>query len=547
MAENFLLDLSQDIGQLLTTGDGHDLIIQAGEGQNMKELIAHSLILSARSTYFKTALSKEWAKKENGVIIFKKPNISPEIMELILNYLYTGLVNFDKQNSVKVLKLLVASDELNLQKLSDYIQTYLIDNQAEYLKNDTVDVLQITFRYESCEGLRKFCLDSICEDPKILFESPKFTSLEKDLIILFLKNNELEMEEIEIWEFVLKWALARMSTQHNVDNLSQWTSSNFEELEKILHDLIPHIRWFQIPSKLFWRKVNPFKSIFPKQLYEDIMGYYCDPDTPPTNAILPLRRNLSYIDSVLIERDHLSVIASWIDKKEKSFYNTRSTPYSFTLLYRASRDGFEAAKFHELCDNKGSTIMISKLKENDRLIGGYNPLSWHPYNSHVNSNGSWQSTSDSFLFSFASRDGFEAAKFHELCDNKGSTIMISKLKENDRLIGGYNPLSWHPYNSHVNSNGSWQSTSDSFLFSFTKKEEINSAYITRVNLNSQVYAVCYGLNYGPAFGSGWDLIINRNNIIKTCGSGTYLDVYNIINSGHNHILEDYEVYQVVKK
>ncbi|CAB5332309.1 unnamed protein product [Rhizophagus irregularis] len=125
--------------------------------------------------------------------------------------------------------------------------------------------------------------------------------------------------------------------------------------------------------------------------------------------------------------------------------------------------------------------------------------------------------------------------------------MISKLKENDRLIGGYNPLSWHPYNSHVNSNGSWQSTSDSFLFSFTKKEEINSAYITRVNLNSQVYAVCYGLNYGPAFGSGWDLIINRNNIIKTCGSGTYLDVYNIINSGHNHILEDYEVYQVVKK
>jgi hypothetical protein len=32
------------------------------------------------------------------------------------------------------------------------------------------------------------------------------------------------MEEID------KWALERMSTQHdNVDNLSRWTSSNFEE------------------------------------------------------------------------------------------------------------------------------------------------------------------------------------------------------------------------------------------------------------------------------------------------------------------------------
>ncbi|RGB43238.1 hypothetical protein C1646_661555 [Rhizophagus diaphanus] len=480
MAENFLLDLSQDIGQLLTTGNGHDLIIQTGEGQNIKEFFAHSLILSARSTYFKTALSKEWTKNENGVIIFKKPNISPKIMELILKYLYTGLINFDKQNGAKVLKLLVASDELNLQKLSDHIQTYLIDNQAEYLKNDPVDILRITFQYESCEGLRKFCLDSICEDPKILFESLKFTSLEKDVIILFLKNNELEMEEIDIWEFVLKWALARMSTQHNVDNLSQWTSSNFEELEKILHDLIPHIRWFQIPSKLFWKKVNPFKSIFPKQLYEDIIGYHIDPDTPPINAILPLRRNL---DSVLIKRDHLSIIASWIDKKEKSFYNIKSTPYLFKLLYRASRDGFEAAKFHELCDNKGSTIMISKLKENGRLIGGYNPLSWHPYNSHVQHN------------------------------------------------------------------GTWQLTSESFLFSFTKQEEIDSAFLTRVagDNRCQIYAVCYNLCYGPAFGVGWDLIIEHNNIIKSYGNAVYSGVNNIMNSGQNYILEDYEVHQVVNK
>ncbi|RGB43242.1 hypothetical protein C1646_681276, partial [Rhizophagus diaphanus] len=103
--EKFSLDLSQDIEQLLTTGDGHDLIIQAGEGQNMIEFFAHSLILSARSTYFKSALSKEWAKKVNGIIIFKKPNNSPEIIELILKYFYTGLVNFDKQNGAQMLKL----------------------------------------------------------------------------------------------------------------------------------------------------------------------------------------------------------------------------------------------------------------------------------------------------------------------------------------------------------------------------------------------------------------------------------------------------------
>ena len=69
MAESFLLsDFLQDIEQLFSTGNNYDLIIQAGEGQNMKEFFVHSLILSARSTYFKTALSKEWAKKENGIL-----------------------------------------------------------------------------------------------------------------------------------------------------------------------------------------------------------------------------------------------------------------------------------------------------------------------------------------------------------------------------------------------------------------------------------------------------------------------------------------------
>ncbi|CAB4473387.1 unnamed protein product [Rhizophagus irregularis] len=123
--------------------------------------------------------------------------------------------------------------------------------------------------------------------------------------------------------------------------------------------------------------------------------------------------------------------------------------------------------------------------------------------------------------------------------------MISKFKENGQLIGGYNPLSWHPYNSYTNSNGSWQSTSDSFLFSFTRKEEINSAFLTRVK-NSGVYAVCYDSNYGPAFGDGWDLIIERKKFIRTYGCGTYSDVFKIINCGKDYILEDYEVHQVVK-
>src|SRR2546425_11835347 len=95
---------------------------------------------------------------------------------IILKYLYTGIISFDKQNGTQVLSLLIATDELKLQKLTGYVQTCLIDNQAEYIRNDPVGFLQIVFKHEACENLREFCLGTIRENPKMVFESPKFTS-----------------------------------------------------------------------------------------------------------------------------------------------------------------------------------------------------------------------------------------------------------------------------------------------------------------------------------------------------------------------------------
>jgi hypothetical protein len=76
--------LSDDIGQLLEKEENHDMIIEVGGEENKKEFKAHSLILSARSSYFKSALNNNWTTKQHGKIIFKKPNISPKVFQLIL-------------------------------------------------------------------------------------------------------------------------------------------------------------------------------------------------------------------------------------------------------------------------------------------------------------------------------------------------------------------------------------------------------------------------------------------------------------------------------
>ena len=84
MTSKFWAELSNDYEKLFEEEIGYDVIIYAGEEQNVKEIHAHSNILSIRSQYFRTAFSNEWAERSDGKFIFKKPNISPYLFNIIL-------------------------------------------------------------------------------------------------------------------------------------------------------------------------------------------------------------------------------------------------------------------------------------------------------------------------------------------------------------------------------------------------------------------------------------------------------------------------------
>src|SRR5436305_14490752 len=92
------------------------------------------------------------------------------------------------------------------------------------------------------------------------------------------------------------------------------------------------------------------------------------------------------------------------------------------------------------------------------------------------------------------RDGFDIAKFHQLCDNKGATLVIARIKDSKQIVGGYNPLYWSSSNGYL-------STYDSFLFKLT---DTQSAEIGRAVTNSN--AIYDYSGYGPSFGGGNDLI-----------------------------------------
>jgi len=85
MSDIELIDiLSRDFDILLDDADDYNVAIYAGKEPETKVLGAHSVILRARSSFFRQALSSEWATKKDNLIVLKKPSISPDVFKIIL-------------------------------------------------------------------------------------------------------------------------------------------------------------------------------------------------------------------------------------------------------------------------------------------------------------------------------------------------------------------------------------------------------------------------------------------------------------------------------
>ena len=73
-----------------------------------------------------------------------------------------------------------------------------------------------------------------------------------------------------------------------------------------------------------------------------------------------------------------------------------SVDQKWTLIYRASKDGFENDKFHAKCDYKPNTLVIIK-SENGNVFGGFTEKSW-------SSKYGYRSDKNAFIFSLINLD-----------------------------------------------------------------------------------------------------------------------------------------------
>ncbi|CAB4483358.1 unnamed protein product [Rhizophagus irregularis] len=213
--------------------------------------------------------------------------------------------------------------------------------------------------------------------------------MDETILIQLLKCDYLELK--------VNWGIKNTDSILD-DDLTKWAPMKFMDLEKTLHNCLPHVRFFQMSSNDYKKVRTDFKNILPQGLDDEIILYFLNlnppnppnpPNPEPSNNVLPLR-----------------------------------------ILARASREGSDVKNFHDCCDNKGPTVVIIKVQDTNEIIGGYNQLDWRSakYN-HDFYNEYECKTSNSFIFSLTNRAIPTLSRVSSIiwCKNKGPCFGLRDL------------------------------------------------------------------------------------------------------------------------
>ncbi|RHZ67627.1 hypothetical protein Glove_300g37 [Diversispora epigaea] len=351
MSLKFFDKLSQDFSELLNDKKEYNVIIEVDKEKNKKSFTAHSVVLRYRSSYFDKELENAPTNKKHVKTIIR-PNISAQIFEIILKYIYGGIADVENTDTKTIYELMVNTNELELKELSVKLESYLIESKASWLRTHFSRIYH-----------------SIFDD---------FASLRESVLVSILRKDDLKVEEIKIWDYVIKWGIAQ---NHSLPvNLKEWSNENFATLKVTLQRCLPLIRYFHIPGEDIWEKVKPFKKILDEQLWDDIIQNSISPNKSVKSLVLPARI-ISNPELPSRTNSTPELPFSTIISKINYLY----IPYEFQLILRGSRDGFHPKKFQNMCYRHSRTIVVAKVAETNEIVGDYNPSAWDnsTYNSPI--------------------------------------------------------------------------------------------------------------------------------------------------------------------
>ncbi|CAG8557314.1 7525_t:CDS:2 [Funneliformis caledonium] len=433
-------------------GGSYDTIIRVGAEPDVKEFRAGSIILCSRSSYFRTALSSEWARKENDVFIIDKPNVRPVVFDIILRYLYIGELMLDNLDADEIYDLFIAADEFMLDDLIDSIPDHVGENMDFWPEQDCIPVLHYIYGVESFYKLRRHLVNKINTNPNWLIDAEDLNTLEETILFSLLRQYNCNLEQTVRWELIIKWGLSQNPSLDG-EKLSEWSDDDFKLLGRTVGNLLPLVQFAEISRNDIHSNILPYEKILSSQEMDNsALKWYLTRYSPKGSQGLK--------DSNLINHVHAAHFIKWIGSLQRQELDGEKQTktacrYKFDLIFRSSRDGFE--NFAEKCNQQGPTLAVAKIAGQRCLVGGFDPYGLFTDKKSINVQDGF-SVKENFVFFFDNRENVSKSVLCRL--NRFDTLYKHFLSEDGpcfgdlRLIlrygsGCYVPSYYAKYSSHM--------------------------------------------------------------------------------------------------
>ncbi|KAF0519617.1 serine-enriched protein [Gigaspora margarita] len=266
MTTKFLEKLSNNLNELFTNGNEYNVLIEVGKAPNNQVYKAHSNILSSRCPYFKDKLIYD---NGNMKKIKVDISVSVRVFDLIIKYIYTGVIALNKVNASVLFDLLISSNTFGLEELVDHIQSLLIYNNALWIQNNFYRICQSIIDNDNFKTLQQFCVNVIAQNPKIIFDHDEFISLPENILIFILNLDNLQIDEGIIWDSIIRWGIAQNPSL--LLDPKKWSDNDFLTMKSTLKNCLPLIRYFHISGEDIFEKVSPYQQILDPNLWANII------------------------------------------------------------------------------------------------------------------------------------------------------------------------------------------------------------------------------------------------------------------------------------
>src|SRR6185369_17021074 len=114
-------------------------------------------------------------------------------------------------------------------------ETCLIDKQEDWIQENILRVHKFASSAASLNRLLGYCNRILVSHPDLAFKSNDLATLQKETLITLIKNDELSMNEDDIWMSVIQWATKQVLPEIELGNdMDDWSSNNINAVKDII-------------------------------------------------------------------------------------------------------------------------------------------------------------------------------------------------------------------------------------------------------------------------------------------------------------------------